>query len=229
MWWCNKRSDGRDICSHFTASRVGVAGLLGTGQRVHSSPCNRPRKPTGGVEVQLYSFFNFGARWGWVVNAKPRPLYPGKRGPVNTVPEAGWAAALVWTGAENPAPTEIRFPDSPARTYTEYAIPIHTTGTTSMETMREERGGSKCLCMRIDWVLIEKPGEKFWILRRKWLLKTSYDGSKMWNTWVYPQRIWSKRQRATAITIFFYSLGILYEVKTKKSALCTEIFCPFVT
>jgi hypothetical protein len=33
----------------------------------------------GGVEVQLYSFFNLGARWGWVVNATPRPLYPRER------------------------------------------------------------------------------------------------------------------------------------------------------
>jgi hypothetical protein len=27
------------------------------------------------VEVLLYSFFNFGARWGWVVIATPRPIY----------------------------------------------------------------------------------------------------------------------------------------------------------
>jgi hypothetical protein len=35
-------------------------------------------KAQGGVEVQLYSFFNLGAWWGLVVNAIPRPLYPGK-------------------------------------------------------------------------------------------------------------------------------------------------------
>jgi hypothetical protein len=34
------------------------------------------------VEVYLYSFFNLGARWGWVFNATPRPLYPRKRDPV---------------------------------------------------------------------------------------------------------------------------------------------------
>ena len=28
------------------------------------------------IEVYLYSFFNLGARWGWVVNAMPQPLYP---------------------------------------------------------------------------------------------------------------------------------------------------------
>jgi hypothetical protein len=30
----------------------------------------------GGVEVQLYSFFNLGASWWWVVNAMPWSLYP---------------------------------------------------------------------------------------------------------------------------------------------------------
>ena len=35
-------------------------------------------RPRRGVEVQLYSFFELRARWGWVVNATPRPLYPGK-------------------------------------------------------------------------------------------------------------------------------------------------------
>ena len=29
-----------------------------------------------GVQVYLYSFFNLDARWGWVINATPRPLYP---------------------------------------------------------------------------------------------------------------------------------------------------------
>jgi len=42
-------------------------------------PQNRPRRPRGGAEVQLYSLFNLGARWGWVVNATPRPLQPRER------------------------------------------------------------------------------------------------------------------------------------------------------
>ena len=29
-----------------------------------------------GVEVSLYSFFNLGVTWGWVVYATHRPLYP---------------------------------------------------------------------------------------------------------------------------------------------------------
>jgi hypothetical protein len=28
------------------------------------------------VGAYLYSFFNLGTIWGWVVNATPRPLYP---------------------------------------------------------------------------------------------------------------------------------------------------------
>jgi hypothetical protein len=36
-------------------------------------------------QVYLYSFFNLGTRWGWVVNATPRPLYPRERDPVPIV------------------------------------------------------------------------------------------------------------------------------------------------
>jgi hypothetical protein len=39
----------------------------------------RPRGPTEGVEVYLHSLLNLGSRWGWVVNATPRPLYPQQR------------------------------------------------------------------------------------------------------------------------------------------------------
>jgi hypothetical protein len=42
------------------------------------SPYSRPRRPRGGVGVLLYSFLKLGGRWGWVVNATTRPLYPGK-------------------------------------------------------------------------------------------------------------------------------------------------------
>ena len=79
-----------------------------------TSPQNRPRRPRGGVEVQLYSFFNLGARWGWVVNAMPRPLYP-REGP-GTHCIGGWVDPRAGLeGAEYLAPTGIRFPDRPAR------------------------------------------------------------------------------------------------------------------
>jgi len=43
-----------------------------------TSPYNLPLRHWEGVELQLYSFFTFGARWGWVVvNAG---LHPGMTG-----------------------------------------------------------------------------------------------------------------------------------------------------
>jgi len=40
---------------------------------VHATKAQR------GSRLQLYCFFNLGARWGWVVNAKPRLLYSWER------------------------------------------------------------------------------------------------------------------------------------------------------
>ena len=53
----------------------------------------------------LYSFFNLGDKWGWVVNATSLPLYLPEREPVRIRQEAGWAPGAVWTGAENLDPT----------------------------------------------------------------------------------------------------------------------------
>ena len=75
--------------------------------------------PTGGVEVQLYSFLNLGARWKWVVNGTPRPQ---GRDLVPIVQEAGWASGRVWTGAENLAPTGIRSPDRPNHSESLYQL-----------------------------------------------------------------------------------------------------------
>ena len=36
-------------------------------------------KARKGVEIQLYSFFNTGTSWVWVVNATPPPLHPQER------------------------------------------------------------------------------------------------------------------------------------------------------
>jgi hypothetical protein len=46
---------------------------------------------------------------------------PGKD-PVPAVQEAGWAPGPVWTGAENLAPTGIRFPDRPACSQSLYRL-----------------------------------------------------------------------------------------------------------
>ena len=89
-------------------------------------------KPRGGVELYSYSFFNLGARRGWVVNATPRLLYPLERDPVPSVQEAGWYSGPVWTGAENLASMEIRSPDRPAPSESLYRTPSRPT---PMETL----------------------------------------------------------------------------------------------
>ena len=63
-------------------------------------------KAQAGVEVQLYSFFNLGARG---------PLYPRERDPVPVLQGAGWAPGQVWTGAENFAPPPLGFEPEPSR------------------------------------------------------------------------------------------------------------------
>ena len=56
----------------------------------------RPRTGHEDPEVeQRYSstLSSFGARWGWVANTTPRPLYPRERDPMPIVQDAGWAGA----------------------------------------------------------------------------------------------------------------------------------------
>ena len=64
-------------------------------------------------------------KWGWVVNATPRPLYSPGKDPVPIVQEAGWGPGPVWTGAENLAPPgfDPRALQSVASRYTDWAIP----------------------------------------------------------------------------------------------------------
>ena len=78
----------------------------------------------GRGEVYLYSFFNFGARWGWLVNTTPQPLWPLVKDPLPIAQNALWAPGSVWKGAENLAPTGIRSPDTQpvASRYNEYVI-----------------------------------------------------------------------------------------------------------
>jgi hypothetical protein len=52
-------------------------------------------------------FFNLDAKWGWVVNATPWPLYFRETDTLHTIEEAVWAPVTVWTGAENLSPTRI--------------------------------------------------------------------------------------------------------------------------
>ena len=76
----------------------------------------------GREEVQLYSFFNLGARWG-VSGQRHAPAAPspGKRSGT-IVQEAGWAPGLVWTAAGNIARAGIRSTDHPARGQSLYRL-----------------------------------------------------------------------------------------------------------
>jgi hypothetical protein len=62
---------------------------------------------------------------GW---SRPRSgrFTPGKD-PIPIEYETGWASELVWTGAENLAPTGIRSPDRPARSKSLYRLAVRPT------------------------------------------------------------------------------------------------------
>ena len=47
---------------------------------------------------------------------------PPEKDPVPIVQEAGWPPGPFWTGAENLAPTGIRFPDRPALSESQYRL-----------------------------------------------------------------------------------------------------------
>jgi len=74
-------------------------------------------------------FHDHGTRRGWGVSVAPRPFFTPGKGPIPTVQEAGWDPGPVSTGAENlaPPPTEIRYPDRPARSQSLYRLsyPAH--------------------------------------------------------------------------------------------------------
>jgi hypothetical protein len=66
------------------------------------------------------------ARWGWVVNVKPRPFYPRERPGTNCI--GGWGeggAGSVWKGVETFPSNGIRSPDRPARSESWYKLRYH--------------------------------------------------------------------------------------------------------
>ena len=53
--------------------------------KVKSKGKGHPKEATKaqrGIEILIYSFFNLGSRWEWVVNATFRPLYPRETDPI---------------------------------------------------------------------------------------------------------------------------------------------------
>jgi hypothetical protein len=88
------------------------------------------------IRCKPYSFFNLCARWRWVVNALPRPLYPRER-PCTLYPfyrrlGGGRSGGVVWRSVENLAPTGIRSPDRPARSESLYRLRYPGSSTTSI-------------------------------------------------------------------------------------------------
>ena len=63
-------------------------------------------KTQNGSRSIVFSFFNLGAKWEWIVNVTPRPLYPGND-PVPFAQEAGWSPGPIWTVAENIFPNGV--------------------------------------------------------------------------------------------------------------------------
>ena len=68
------------------------------------SPFHRPRRPSGRVEVQLYSILDLCTRRGEGSASRPGSTLPPGKDPVPIVQLAGWASGPVWTGSENLAP-----------------------------------------------------------------------------------------------------------------------------
>ena len=87
--------------------------------KVH--PCTGHTAHSGSRGIALL-FHDHGTERGWDVSVTPRPLFTPRKDPVPIVQEAGWALGPLWTGAENLAPTRIRFPDRPARTQSLYRL-----------------------------------------------------------------------------------------------------------
>ena len=72
--------------------------------------------------LYVYSLFDLGFRWEWMVNTTNRPLYSREKDPVPTVQDAGWARGSVWSGAECVDLTGMRFADRPARSESLYRL-----------------------------------------------------------------------------------------------------------
>ena len=75
-----------------------------------------------GAEVYLYSFFNLGARWGWMVNAMPLPLYPSGKTRYSMYRRLGTPLGRSGRVRKISPPTGIRSPDCPAHSESLYRL-----------------------------------------------------------------------------------------------------------
>ena len=74
-------------------------------------------------------------RWGWVVNATPRPLYPRER--PGTYCTGGWVGPRAGLdGCGKTAPTGIRSPDRPARNESLYRLSYRCSQTLGVEGLK---------------------------------------------------------------------------------------------
>jgi hypothetical protein len=82
----------------------------------------------------------------------PQPLSTTGKDPVPIVQEAGWAPGLIWTGAENLAPTGIRSPERPAYSQSLYQLsyrilPIDTTQLWNTQIIVKQNSSNKHTCI----------------------------------------------------------------------------------
>jgi hypothetical protein len=90
--------------------------------KVKVHPKNRPWRPREGIYVELYSFFNLGAGWGWVVSATPRSLYPPGRTRSPLYRGLGGPQGQSERMRKISPPSGIRSPDRPAHSKSIYSL-----------------------------------------------------------------------------------------------------------
>jgi hypothetical protein len=103
------------LCDHATPFDVTVPSTDGcTNKKITFILRTGREGPDGRAEVWLYSLFNLGGRWWWVISATPWPLYSRER-PI-THSTGGWMGPRAdLDGSVKFRPTGIRSPDRPTR------------------------------------------------------------------------------------------------------------------
>jgi hypothetical protein len=82
--------DDKVVCLSHTNSRSRPTPNCDDTQKVKCKVHRRAGRKVFKGGVQVYSFFNLGARGARIVNTTPRPSYGRERDPVPILQEAGW-------------------------------------------------------------------------------------------------------------------------------------------